>query len=259
MNPGYRSCQPSDAGHINRFHGMIFNKWATEDKFQYRQDTPDSLTCHYLCSGTSPAGSIIRLVGMLAWMGGSCACHYSGGFYWERGGSLPSNAAGRFLKGGGEKAFSLDFTGCISIKGSWNGLISMLRSIFRLAHLPLPAQGNQPGKQHPSNFVRMHSGMEAPAPARSRDARWSSPCRNRNTGGTDATDNTEEGSGNKKIKRLEFILKPLEWILAQANTWLIRFVLYLTKQLYRLYQTHMSCILLLYTLERLYHFYQNSN
>jgi hypothetical protein len=29
---------------------------------------------------------------------------------------------------------------------------------------------------------------------------WSSPCRNRNQGGTDATDTAEEGSGEKKQK-----------------------------------------------------------
>ncbi len=114
-------------------------------------------------------------------MGGSCACHFNGSYPQEYGGSLLSNAAGGFKKGG-ERGFSLDFTGRLSIKG-YRGRISMLCEYSRLAHLPLPAQGNQPGKQHPSNFERMHSGMEAPAPTRSRDARRSSPCRNRNQGG----------------------------------------------------------------------------
>ena len=59
-------------------------------------------------------------------------------------------------------------------------------NFYTAKHLPARSfaatgAGNQPGKQHPSNFERMHSGMEAPAPARSRDARRSSPCRNRIT------------------------------------------------------------------------------
>ena len=72
--------------------------------------------------------------------------------------------SGEFFLGGGG-GFLLDFTGRFSIKG-FRGRISIFCKYFRLTRLPLPAQGNQPGKQHPSNFERMHSGMEAPAPAR---------------------------------------------------------------------------------------------
>jgi hypothetical protein len=73
----------------------------TGDEFQCRRDASGSLTCHYRRRRTSPAGRIIRLAGM----GGSCACHYNGGYDWERGGSLPSNAAGLKQKGGRGKVF----------------------------------------------------------------------------------------------------------------------------------------------------------
>jgi hypothetical protein len=41
----------------------------------------------------------------------------------------------------------------------------MPQGYFQLAHLPLPAQGNQPGRQHHSSFSGCWPGWAVPAPA----------------------------------------------------------------------------------------------
>jgi hypothetical protein len=83
---------------------MIFNKRATEDEFQYRQDTSDPLTYHYPRSGTIPAGCITRLAGMC--LDGQFLClPLQRRLPTGTRGLAAIECSGEFLKGGGEKVF----------------------------------------------------------------------------------------------------------------------------------------------------------
>ncbi len=98
------------------------------------------------------------------------------------------------------------FYGMIFNKRPRRGRISILLRCFRFALLPLPAQGNQPGRLHHSSSLGCMPGWAVPAPAR---LQRRSPERraDRNTGGTDATGTAEGGSGANK-KRLDFAPTP---------------------------------------------------
>ena len=56
---------------------------------------------------------------------------------------------------------TIDFTGRFSINGQQRTNFNTAE-YFRLAYLPLPAQGNQPGRLHQSSLLRMHAWMGGP-------------------------------------------------------------------------------------------------